>query len=341
MCSETVAAVSEQAVPPPPLYKDRSSALFLFGVLDILLGLLSALLFVGLVLLQLFLRTEGMAEAMGQPASNMAGALFYLFIAVFFIGVGVGTIRARRWARALMLTVSSIWLAIGVLSLISMSLIMPGMMKGMTNEMAAGEDALPPQFMTIFLAAMMVFMFCFYVLIPGVFVLFYRSRHVKATCEARSPAPCWTDRCPLPVLAVSLVCGFGGAVTLLMAPISPVLPFLDRVLTGPPAGALLVAMAVVLFLLAWGTFRLRMAAWWGCIALLLFGGGFGVATFTRIDIGEFYWAMGYPQEQIKMIEAMGMPEMMASPAMLALLIGTMVLYTGYLVYVRRFFPKPV
>ena len=38
--------------------------------------------------------------------------------------------------------------------------------------------------------------FVIYIVIPGVAVLFYRSPHVKHTCEVRDPVERWTDRCP-------------------------------------------------------------------------------------------------------------------------------------------------
>ncbi len=57
------------------------------------------------------------------------------------------------------------------------------------------------------------------VILPLLFVLFYRSRHVKATCESYHPAPDWSEACPLPLLALSLMF-FVGAVTLMVLPIS-------------------------------------------------------------------------------------------------------------------------
>jgi len=35
-----------------------------------------------------------------------------------------------------------------------------------------------------------------YVLLPGAFLLFYRSPSVAETCQARDPSPQWTDGCP-------------------------------------------------------------------------------------------------------------------------------------------------
>jgi hypothetical protein len=337
MNMEAPPAFSAAPAPPPALYKDRTGLLIVFGVIEILMGLLCALLFVVMVASQIFMMSEEMTEAMGGPQPmNLVSSFIYLFAGVFLIWMGIGTLQARRWARALMLTTSSIGLAFGTVALISMGLFMPAVMKGMPTT----QDNVPSAFMGVVLAIMLGFMFCVYILIPGVFVLFYRSPHVKATCEAKDPVPRWTDKCPLPVLAVSLVCGFGGAWTLLIAPFMPVVPIFGTLLTGPLAVALIVVMAAVMLLLSWGCYRLRIGAWWGCVALILFGGGYAVSVFRLLDFNELYRTMGYTEKQMEIIESAGMAEVMSSPTMLAMMIGTMALYLGYVVYVRRFFPKP-
>ena len=50
----------------------------------------------------------------------------------------------------------------------------------------------------------LLFLGVFFVILPAVWIFFYKSRQVKATCEARDPVARWTDACPLPVLALCL-----------------------------------------------------------------------------------------------------------------------------------------
>ena len=77
-----------------------------------------------------------------------------------------------------------------------------------------------------------------YVIIPGALVLFYRSPHVKATCEARDPVVRWTDACPLPVLAVSLMLGLGAAwMPVMIVASRSVVPCFGCYLSGAPAAA--------------------------------------------------------------------------------------------------------
>ena len=332
MSVETPPTLPSSATPPPLAYKDRRAFLIVFGIIEILLGALCALLFAGLVLIQVLMSDE-IAEAAGGQQFFYASGLIYLLAAVFLIWMGIGSILARRWARALMLTVSAIGLVCGVVSFISMCVFMPRFMGGTLPE----ESGMPHDVPTVFLAIMLGVMFCIYIFLPGVFVLFYRSPHVKATCEHRDPVVRWTDKCPLPVLAVSILCGFGGASVLLMALFMPVFPFFGTLLTGPLAMVLMGAMAVVSLLLSWGTYRLRPGAWWGCLAMVVIGGVCSGITFLFTDFREFYAAMGFPEKQIEMLEKTGMTDMMSSPGMVTLMAGSMVLYLAYLVYVRRFF----
>src|SRR5262245_62039640 len=90
-------------VPPilPPSYRDRSTGLILFGILEILVGVLCLLMAGVMVLGQMTL-----ARSPGAPANMqmlMPGMLFYAWIAVAMVWLGIGSIQCRRWARALVL----------------------------------------------------------------------------------------------------------------------------------------------------------------------------------------------------------------------------------------------
>ncbi|MCP4675605.1 MAG: hypothetical protein GY854_08905 [Deltaproteobacteria bacterium] len=318
-------------VPPAPTFQDRSTLLIVFGAGEILLGVLCGLLF----LLGMFARMvmgDMMAEQMGQQQFLLSFAI-YLLAAVFLVWMGIGSILAKRWARALMLIVSSIGLAVGSLCFVASCFIMPLVM----YRTVAQDSDVPAEFASIMVVVMLGFMFCIYVFLPGIFVLFYRSPHVKATCEYKDPVVRWTDKCPLPVLAVSILCGYGGAWMLLMAPFMPIFPFLDTFITGPTAIALMAGIAVVLLLFSRGIYRLRSAAWWGYTAFITLGVVFSMATFPRLDWHEYYQAMGYSQQQMDMMDKTGMAEMMSSPGMMGLMVCTFAVYLGYLLYVRRYF----
>jgi hypothetical protein len=105
------AAPMEPTLPPVP-YKDRSVGLIIFGILTILLGCLSGLL----VPLMLFAQMAS-AKTTGAPppfSVILPGILLYGFLAVALVWLGIGSIMARRWARALLLIFSWSWLIMGV-----------------------------------------------------------------------------------------------------------------------------------------------------------------------------------------------------------------------------------
>jgi len=68
---------------------------------------------------------------------------------------------------------------------------------------------MPEAARTVAMIVALGFMGLLFIVLPGGLILVYQSRHTKATCEARDPVPRWTDACPLPVLALSLMLGFG------------------------------------------------------------------------------------------------------------------------------------
>ena len=94
----------------------------------------------------------------------------------------------------------------GIIGLISMVLFMPDMYGQMG---VSGQAAMA--FVGVLMFVGMALSAVMYVIIPGVLVMFYGSKHVKATCELWDPQIRWTDKCPLPVLALSLVAGLSAA----------------------------------------------------------------------------------------------------------------------------------
>ena len=90
-------------------FKDRKVGLVVFGILQIILGGLCALLVPLMILGMIASRTFEDVSAAGMSARMMVpGVLFYVIVAVWFIWMGIGSIKARRWARALVLVTS--WL---------------------------------------------------------------------------------------------------------------------------------------------------------------------------------------------------------------------------------------
>jgi hypothetical protein len=317
----------------PSDFKDRKAGLIVFGILEVILGAFFALMVPLMIFAMIASATLNKSPAAPMGAGMIIGSvLFYVLVAVWFIWMGIGSIKARRWARALWLVSSWVWLIGGINGLIFMLLLMPDMYGQM------GKSGQMPREMAVIMKYMMTgFLAVFYVIIPGALVLFYRSRNVKATCEFRDPHVRWTDKCPLPVLAVSLIFGLWAVSMAFMGLYGWAVPFFGSVLNGT-TGALVVLVVMLLSTyVAWGTYQLNIRAWWCSILLVIAWTLSASITFSRVSIWEFYEKMNFPEQQMDIMRQYAMPR---GPTM-ALFVGFWVIgFLGFLLYTKRYFRLP-
>ena len=312
-----------------PGYKNRSTGLLVFGIIQILLGALCLLMLPLMALAMVMSKyVPDSGGASLQAGSMLVSLAFYLLLAAWFIVMGIGSIRARRWARALVLVVSWFWLFVGVASLAFMLLLLPNLLRMIRAE--SGQTA-PGIFEVVFTVTMLGMLLVMYILIPGAFVLFYRSPHVRATCEARDPKVRWTDRCPLPVLGLSLALGFWALGMLSMGLYNWVLPFFGLLLSGWAGAAVVLASALLLGWIAWGAYRLQPSAWWGALLFVLLWATSLAATFSRVNFLEFYTRMKMPMEQIRLMQQY---DILNNAMMLPAMLIWFVFGLGYLLYIR-------
>lgn len=308
-------------------FKDRTTGLIVFGSLEIILGAICALM-VPLATIGMFVSTGSTLPV--NAGAMIPGILTYILMAVWFIWMGVGSIKARRWARALLLITSWFWLVSGMIGLVFMLVFMPDMY----DQMSKGGQ-MPREIVIIMKYAIVGFMVVFYIIIPGVLVFFYGSKHVKATCERRDPKIRWTDRCPLPVLAVSLISGFCAISMLLMGFYGWTTPFFGIILTGMAgAGVALVSM-LLLGYVAWGTYRLSVKAWWCAVVLIIAWGVSTGITFSRVTLMDFYARMNFPAQQLEIMK----PFAQSTSWMVPFSVLWVVVALAYLLYTKRYFTR--
>jgi len=216
----------------PEPHKDRRTGLIVFGALQILLGC-----FTFLVLLR--------AQTRSLP--NVAQTLFLCAAAtVYFIATGIGSIRGRRTARALIAAVSGAWTAVGVL--------------GLAVIIAMGATIAVIGLIAVLLIAL-----------PLVLTLFYSSRDTALTADELDPQRRWTDLAPVPVLALCAVLAYSAA-DVLMSAGRQTFTIFGRTITGPPAALAGIALAILLAYVAIQAYRLREYAWWVLLLLHIIGG---------------------------------------------------------------------
>jgi len=303
--------------------KDRSAGLILFGALQLLLALCAVCAVLGMAAA---MEMQSRAGAPPIPqASVVSNIVLYAAIAAYFFSVGVGSIRRRRWARALSLVVSAIWLVVGIIAIAAVTTILPHLMA-----------LFPPSQTTFMMTILYVVFGIIYLLIPLVMVLFYRSPHVKATCESRDPVTRWTDRVPLPVLAVVIVMAF-AALSVVMALSYGMVPLFGVILTGAPAAIVLVAFAGLCGYLSVQLYRLKRSAWLTSVFFVVFSIANAAVTFSRIDLEKLYEQMGVMTPQLR---AMHLGDLSRNAGLWCVVGVSWLVALGYLIWTRKFFDAP-
>lgn len=318
--------------PPPLPYKDRSGGLIAFGVMTILMGMLAGLF----VPLMFFGQAMAAKTANGPTDLTMIlpAIAVYGTMAVALVWLGIGSIMARRWARALMLIFSWSWLAMGVIAVTVMAFVLPTIMASIPSTAANGQSALPQGAMATVMVVTFVFYGFVFVVLPAIWTYFYHSRHVKATCEVRDPVTRWTDACPLPVLGLCLWLLFSVPMMLIM-PISGhcVMPFFGVFLTGLPGILLYLGIAALWAYAAWLLYRLDSRGWWLILIAMCVFIVSSLLTFARHDMMEMYRLMGYPEAQIQQIQQTGL---LVGNRMSWLTSLSVLPFLGYLIFIKKY-----
>jgi hypothetical protein len=316
-------------------YTDRSTGLIVFGVILIILGLF-ALMFIPLALLGAMMARK--VNGGGMPLGyNLLNTSVYAVAGIVFLCLGVGSIQARRWGRDLTLVTSCLWLAYGILGTIMLTAVLPStFLAGFRMAAAQNPKAgpVPAGVMAVILTLMIAFFAFFLVVLPVIFVAFYRRADVAETCRHRDAKPRWTEKCPLPLLAVCVLFTFGALYYFLMAFAVPVYPFFGRYLTGLPAGLALLTAAALEAVLVALFYKKQIVGWWIAIFVLLFRCAAMGFTFGHANLLDAYAKLGMSGRQLDMLRA---NPMFSSGLIMWWGVVYIVPFLAYLIWTRRYF----
>jgi hypothetical protein len=330
----TGAAPVESTLQPMP-YQDRSVGLIIFGILTILLG--------GLTGLMILLMLAGQAMSAGTTSAPVPLSAILPFMSIYgvlavaLVWLGIGSIMARRWARALLLIFSWSWLGLGLFAVVMMAIFIPKMMANMSSSGTTGQPAMTSSMIVGMMIGMFLVYGVLFVVLPAVWTFFYNSRHVKATCETRDPATRWTDACPLPVLGLCLWLLFSVPMMLVM-PLTGhcVMPFFGMFLTGLPGALFCLAIAALWSYAAWLLYKLDVRGWWLILIAMCVGMMSGLMTFAHHDMLEMYRLMGYPGAQMEQMQKTGL---LVGNRARWLMSFSVLPFLGYLLFIRKFFSR--
>ena len=317
------------AVHVPPAFRDRGAGLKGFGLLVVLLGVACALLVPVLLMGPPGARAAPTTPtAVASRAGALPSAIVLAAVAVLNVWLGVGSVMAKRWARSLLVIVSGLWLAAGIGVVAGLALMLPRLLDAMSaGQPAAGTTGAT---VTIVIGAG----FALFVLVPGAMLLFYGGGDVKATCEARDPGPAWTDACPAPILALSLMYALGAACLVPLLFRSPLsVPWFGVMLSGGAAVVYLLVATAVSGWCAWSLYRLERAGWWAMLISQLWVLASLLVTWRRLGPDALLRSAGQPAgtpDQARALELVG-------PAMTWMAAGMCLAALIYAVWVERYF----
>jgi hypothetical protein len=324
----------------PPVYRDRSTGLVIFGVAQIILGLMAGMM-VPFVALSVFMSRLAPGGRVMHLRQMVMAASIYAFIAAAMLALGIGSIQKKRWARALTLVSSWYWLITGLLITVLLTATLPVAMRTVLQRQQSAGGAQAPELSTGIMAVILtvIILFCafFLIAVPVAFVVFYGRQDVKLTCHDRDPVERWTDRTPLPVLAASVVLAVGAMYFFVLSFTTPMFPFFGHYLTGPAGSAGMIALAVLDAYLALALFRLRSAGWWLAVITMALRLVSLSLTYARADLMRAYSKMGWSDSQLQVMNA---SPVFRSHVILWWSLISMFVYFGYLLWLKRYFVTP-
>jgi len=173
---------SEQ-VPKNVAFKNRKTGLVVFGIFLVICGIGCAISFLYRAIITIVLPVLDHNFALSTTNTLLFTFFSFGFTTIWLIWTGIGSIKARRWARTLILFSSWIYPICrgigGFVSLFKLSY-----MYFNTGDISA-----------IFYIVSLLTMI-FNLIIPVIFILFYGNKNVKATCQFIDSDTRWNDKCP-------------------------------------------------------------------------------------------------------------------------------------------------
>jgi hypothetical protein len=298
---------------------DRRPGLVVFGILELVIGLALAALAPLSVLAAFLASSVDLAVVVPSVA-------LYCVMGCAFVALGVGTIRARRWACALSLSVAWIWLLTGICTVVATWSVAPRLWRDLALDF--GLSAAAAGWLSLGINGFLVLV---YLVVPTVFVLFFRSPRTIETCRRRDPSAGWPGEIPQRLLALAVAYAVGGLSVLAMPAYGFVFPVFGVVLSGWPGGLLWTGVAALAAVLTWGTIQRRIWAWRLAMAASVLAGVSCAITFAVVAPEDLVSAMRLPPEHQLLFDLLWP----SSPSIQA--IGWLLVWgslTGYLVAVK-------
>jgi hypothetical protein len=304
--------------------KDWSRGLFVAGLLEMALGILA---FSSAMLLMVIVSKTGYGIL--KPIQVGQCMFLLLFLTGWWIVMGFGSLKARRWAGVLILAGSWVAIFFGSLFMALILYVLPEVHSLMMDSgLWSPSAALNAVYLTVLLLLLLQ------LVIPLISIAFYSLKGVESTCCRRNPDPCWTDRIPLPLLVMGFIAALGCCSVFTAASFDYVVFFFGRVVSGWAGLIIVLLISAACGYVGWGAFMQKMQAWWSAYAVILTISCSLMLTFAEVEMDVLYAHMGCTPDQIVQLSRYRV----LNPAMLSAISGIWgAMACIYLVWVRDCF----
>jgi hypothetical protein len=335
-------------------FKNHKAGLMVFGILLIIAGALAGCGGLATPFLTLIPTIPGQSRP--GLATILPATFFYLGVAGALITLGVGSVSMKRWVRPIVVVSGTLIAMLGILMSVLMLVMIPTltatMQQSIQKSLAAANATTAPATMPATplpatpamasgilyagMAGAIIGMVIFYIGIPGALALYYRQTDVRRTLEYYDSVERWTDRVPMPILALVILSVLFGGGSLINLTVPATVAF-GTILTGPAAIAWIV---------------LSSAGFIASVVLLVRMNQKGLAIFIptcviytvsstvsafRLDPVELYRAMGMDEESVQQVA--GFNSLTSGPGQFIWAI-VFVLLAVYAFWARKYFPRP-
>ncbi|HUW60697.1 MAG TPA: hypothetical protein VMZ06_06790 [Candidatus Bathyarchaeia archaeon] len=260
-----------------------AAIILIIGVVLLAAGVVA--LYSGPLLLQYLLWLGPESEPARLFGSFRFAAITCLIIGLYLaagvlIPLGWGHLKTRPWARPVSLALLHVWLVWGCFFALPL----------IFAVFCDGLPLLHPEH--VFVAA-----FCLlaWPVAPLVLIRFYQSQTVALIFQSRDAAAYWTDRIPVPNMALSFLFAVSGIACVFPILLNGVFPLFGILLSGLAGEVVLNTLMVCLLGLGWGLFHQKAWAWRGALASSAGLLSSAILTFPRLAYSDLLNSMNIPQ----------------------------------------------
>ena len=331
------------ATPTPLEYESAQfvpgkGGLIAMSVIFFLIGVMTGCGTLAIPFFMMSVRRGGGPQVSPQVSPLITILVTYGAIAIASIWTGVACCRARRWVRPVILAAAWPWLLLGGVGLISMIIVLghaqPRTAAFPANTAVPSLRYLP--LLTMLIPAIIGTVT--FVGIPTLLIWFFQRRQTAQTLWFYDPVPGWADRCPIPVLAWSLWNGL-GALGVLGSLANGSVALFGFLITGAPAAGIIVFVSAIMLCAAVGSYLLKPWAWWLSLAQSVVLAASWLTLLLRGRLPEF---VAQQQQHTMATTAPSAQQlsMLTNPWFLSMSVMGMLLWLGFVVYLRRYFVPP-